>query len=242
MCSCISLYFLYCLYLLIFVNISSICAVGLAPPSHSPKNDRNHSVFNDLGGWGHPHHLPPPENCVNHYVFNDLGGGPGAPITSQLNYGNHAIFTDLDGGAGTPPPLTSKKSMEIMLSSMMGVSSSPKLLLGGRGAEGSRITKMHRTVFIFMVWEVGGKGAAGVKIIRNAWAVIIFMVLELGGRGAAVSQIIRNAKDFIFMVLGGAGGGDWLRNHKKCIGCYHFHGFGSGLEGKAAGFRMRRNS
>ena len=175
------------------------------------------------------------------WCFQWFGQWGGAPITSQLNCGDHVIFIDLDGGAGTLSPLTSKKPFEIILSSKMGVSSSPKLLLGGRVAEGSRITKMHRSVFIFMVLEVGGKGAAGVKIIRNAWAVIIFMVLELGGRGAAVSQIIRNAKDFIFMVLGGAGGGDWLQNHKKCIGCYHFHGFGSGLEGKAAGFRIIRN-
>ena len=42
------------------------------------------------------------------------------------------------------------------------------LEVGGRGAIGFRIIKMHGTVIMFMVLEVGGKGAAGFRIIGNA--------------------------------------------------------------------------
>ena len=57
--------------------------------------------------------------------------------------------------------------MESILFSMMGVSSSPKLLLGGRWAEGFRTTKMYRTVLIFMVLEVGGREVGGGDRLQN---------------------------------------------------------------------------
>jgi hypothetical protein len=98
---------------------SMIRAVGRAPPSPpTSKNYLHQHVFNDLGGAaGAPYHLPAPKKQWKPECTPRFGQPGRAPLS----------------------PRTSKNTMEIIMCSMMGVCSLPKLLLGGKGAEDFRI-------------------------------------------------------------------------------------------------------